>query len=147
MTVGHPHPPDKVKPSVAAWCEGLVESGYDPARFHCQFHLRTFVDKSSERASELGRRAIARYEEISRIGRKDPLPKGHVYDWDGMLATGRNLYGNPEECVKIINNARAHYDFDTLTNTFNFGGLPHEEVKRSMRLFAKEVMPAFKDEA
>lgn len=146
MTVGHPHPPDKVKPSVAAWREGLVESGHDPAGFHCQFHLRTFVDDSSVRAADLGRAAIDRYEEISRIGRKEPLPKDHVYDWDGMLATGRNLYGNPEECVKIINNARAHYDFDTLTNTFNFGGLPHEAVKRSMRLFAKEVMPAFRDE-
>jgi len=144
MTVGHPHPPDKVRPSVAAWREGLVEAGFDPARYHCQFHLRTFVDPSSDRAHELGRAAIARYEEISRIGRKDPLPEGYVYDWDGMLATGRNLYGNPEECVKIIHNARAHYDFDTLTNTFNFGGLPHEEVKRSMRLFAKEVMPVFR---
>jgi len=145
MTVGHPHSPDKVKPAVEAWRAGLAESGYDPARRHCQFHLRTFVDRSSERAREVGRAAIDRYEAISRIGRKAPLPEDHVYDWDGMLATGRNLYGNPEECVRIINNARAHYDFDTLTNTFNFGGLPHEEVKRSMRLFAQEVMPAFRD--
>ena len=34
---------------------------------------------------------------------------------------------------------------DIFSTTFNFGGLPHEDVKRSMRLFAKEVMPAFKD--
>jgi hypothetical protein len=38
-----------------------------------------------------------------------------------------------------------NYQFDIFSTTFNFGGLPHEEVKRSMRLFAKEVMPAFED--
>ena len=37
-----------------------------------------------------------------------------------------------------------HYYFDTLTTTFNFGGIPHSEVIKSMRLFAKEVMPAFR---
>ena len=61
-----------------------------------------------------------------------------------MLETGRNLYGTPEQCIEIINNARRHYDFDTVTHNFNFGGLPHEEVKKSMRLFAREVMPAFR---
>jgi alkanesulfonate monooxygenase SsuD/methylene tetrahydromethanopterin reductase-like flavin-dependent oxidoreductase (luciferase family) len=144
MTVGHPHPPEKVKAGVDAWRQGLVESDRDPARSHCQFHLRTFVDESSARARELGRTAISRYEEISRIGRREPLPENYVYDWDRMLAEGRNLYGTPDECIKIIYNARKYYAFDTLTNTFNFGGLPHEEVKKSMRLFAQEVMPAFR---
>lgn len=144
MTVGHPHPPEKVRPAVDAWRDGLVESGRDPERYHCQFHVRTFVDENSRRARELGSAAVGRYEEISRIGRKEPLPPDHLYDWAGMLATGRNLYGNPDECIEIIHSARKHYYFDTLTSTFNFGALPHEEVKRSMQLFAREVMPAFK---
>jgi hypothetical protein len=37
-----------------------------------------------------------------------------------------------------------HYYFDTLTTTFNFGGIPHAEILKSMHLFAKEVMPAFR---
>jgi hypothetical protein len=37
-----------------------------------------------------------------------------------------------------------HYEFDTLTTTFNFGGIAYEEIKKSMRLFAKEVMPALR---
>ena len=44
-----------------------------------------------------------------------------------------------------IENTIANFDFDVFSATFNFGGLPHEEVKRSMRLFAREVLPAFKD--
>ena len=38
----------------------------------------------------------------------------------------------------------AHYDFDIFSATFKFGGIPHEEVMKSMKLFAKEVMPAFR---
>ncbi len=61
-----------------------------------------------------------------------------------MLATGRNNYGNPDQCVENIRNAMKHYYFDTLTTTFNFGGIPHAEILKSMRLFAKAVMPAFR---
>jgi hypothetical protein len=32
-----------------------------------------------------------------------------------------------------------------LTTTFNFGGIPHDRIKKSMSLFAKEVMPAFRE--
>jgi hypothetical protein len=34
--------------------------------------------------------------------------------------------------------------FNILTTTSNFGGILHDIIKKSMRLFAKEVMPAFK---
>jgi hypothetical protein len=37
-----------------------------------------------------------------------------------------------------------NYYFDTLTTTFNFGAIPHAEIMKSMRLFAREVMPAFR---
>jgi len=54
------------------------------------------------------------------------------------------LYINPDECIEIIHNAMRHYYFNILTTTFNFGGIPHEEIKKSMKLFAREVMPAFR---
>ena len=60
-----------------------------------------------------------------------------------MLATGRNNYGTPEQVIRGIHNAAGNYYFDTLTTTFNFGGIAHGEILKSMRLFAKEVMPAF----
>ena len=113
MTVGHPHPPDKVRAGVEAWREGLVVTGRDPKDHHCQYHLRTYVHEKAATAQEIGQQAISRYEAISRIQRKAPLPPGYVYDWKGMLETGRNLYGNPDQCIDIINNARRHYHFDT----------------------------------
>ncbi len=144
MTVGHPHPPEKVRLGVEAWREGLTSVGCEPRDFHCQYHLRTYVNESAKEAQEVGEKAISRYEAISKIQRKAPMPPGYVYDWKGMLDTGRNLYGTPEQCVEIIRNAQNNYQFDTLTHNFNFGGLPHEEVKKSMRLFAREVMSVFR---
>jgi alkanesulfonate monooxygenase SsuD/methylene tetrahydromethanopterin reductase-like flavin-dependent oxidoreductase (luciferase family) len=144
MTVGHPHPPEKVRPGVEAWKQGLIDAGYDPKEKHCQFHVRTHVNESAERARAVATAAVSRYDEISRIGRKSLTAAPAEYDWNAMLATGRNMYGNPEDCIKIIHNASQHYYFDTLTTTFNFGGIAHEEIKQSMRLFAKEVMPAFR---
>lgn len=141
MTVGHPHPPEKVRPGVEAWRQGLISAGIDPEARHCQFHVRTYVNESSAKAQEIGRSAVSRYDEISRIGRKSLTASPADYDWSGMLASGRNMYGNPEECIKIFYSARENYYFDTLTTTFNFGGIAHEEIKNSMRLFAREVMP------
>jgi alkanesulfonate monooxygenase SsuD/methylene tetrahydromethanopterin reductase-like flavin-dependent oxidoreductase (luciferase family) len=144
MTVGHPHPPEKVRLGVEAWKRALIEGGVEPTSRHCQFHVRTHVNETSERARAVACSAISRYDEISRIGRRSVVGAEPNYDWDGMLASGRNLYGDPPACIRIIGNAARHYYFDTLTTTFNFGGIAHEEITRSMRLFAQEVMPAFR---
>jgi alkanesulfonate monooxygenase SsuD/methylene tetrahydromethanopterin reductase-like flavin-dependent oxidoreductase (luciferase family) len=144
MTVGHPHPPDKVRAGVQSWKQGLLEVGIDPAARHCQFHCRTHVNESAERAREIGMAAVTRYDEISRIGRRSLAVAPGEYDWKLMLETGRNNYGTPEQVIQGIHNAARHYYFDTLTTTFNYGGIPHAEILKSMRLFAKEVMPAFR---
>jgi alkanesulfonate monooxygenase SsuD/methylene tetrahydromethanopterin reductase-like flavin-dependent oxidoreductase (luciferase family) len=144
MTVGHPHPPEKVRNGVEAWKQGLIEAGVDPMTRHCQLHVRTHVNESAERAREIGMAAVTRYDEISRIGRRSLTAAPADYDWDMMLATGRNNYGTPAQVIQGIHNAARHYYFDTLTVTFNFGGIPHAEIVKFMRLFAKEVMPAFR---
>ena len=144
MTVGHPHPPEKVCLGVKAWKRGLIEAGFDPSNKHCQFHARTHVHEDSEQAKLTGMAAVKRYDEISRIGRRSLSAAPAEYDWEMMLATGRNNYGNPEQCIRNIRNAMKNYYFDTLTTTFNFGAIPHAEIMKSMRLFAREVMPAFR---
>ncbi|MGH7887366.1 MAG: LLM class flavin-dependent oxidoreductase [Candidatus Binatia bacterium] len=144
MTVGHPHAPEKVRAGVEGWKQGLSEAGIDPKERHCQFHVRTHVNESAERAREIAIPAIKRYDEISCIGRRSLAVPAAEYDWDMMLATGRNNYGTPEQVIQGIRNAAQHYYYDTLTTTFNYGGIPHSEILKSMRLFAREVMPAFR---
>jgi len=121
-----------------------MEARIDVNDRHCQFHVRTHVNDNAARAKEIGMAAVTRYDEISRIGRRSLTAAPGEYDWDMMLATGRNNYGDPGQVIRGIHNAAKNYYFDTLTTTFNYGGIPHQDILKSMRLFAKEVMPAFK---
>ncbi len=144
MSVAHVRPSELVRPGVAAWQEGLRASGRDPAAVHCKLHVRVWVDDDGARARAVAERAIARYDAISRLGRQSAavLPPGD-YDWAGMRAEGRNIYGNPDEVIEGIRAARRHFEFDCLGAQLNFGGIRHADVLRAMRLFAREVMPAF----
>lgn len=142
MTVAHPFPPERVRPGVDAWREALAEAGHDPATHSCKLHVRVWVDEDAERARVVAEAAIRRYERISAIALERPQP-GEP-DWASMLAVGRNCYGNPDQVIRAIQAAQANFSFDVFSTTFNFGGMKHEEIKRSMRLFAKEVMPAFR---
>lgn len=144
MTVAHAAPPEAYVPGMNAWRSGLIDEGYDPSSYHCKLHLRVWVDEDGERARAVAEPAITNYEQVASIGRerKNTVPPDQ-YDWKGMLARGRNAYGNPDQVVEAIRLTMANYEFDILSTTFNFGGIPHEAVAKAMRLFAREVMPAF----
>ena len=145
MTVAHPYAPWRLVDGMAAWRAGLKEGGHDPAEARCKLHVRVWVDESSKRARETAEANITRYDALMAQGRVSlQFASPDKYDWDGMRAEGRNVYGNPDECIKGIQKTMAHYDFDIFSATFKFGGIPHEEVMKSMKLFAKEVMPAFR---
>lgn len=144
MTVGHAHRPDQVRTGVTAWHEGLESAGHGADQRHVQLHVRVWVEQDAERARETAEAAIQRYDWVGSVGRAPAAGKmTDAYDWRGMWECGRNIYGDPEQCIQGIQNAARNYEFDILTATFNFGGLPHAQTTRAMKLFSKEVLPAF----
>jgi len=146
MTVSHPFGPERYDGAREAWHKGLKEGGYDPANYRLKLHVRVWVDENRERAREMAEPAIDRYDKYSGFALGRPADPSKGYDWQGMLDQGRNVYGNPDDCIRYMENTRRNFDFDIFSATFYFGGLPYDEVRKSMRLFAKEVMPAFRDE-
>ncbi len=145
MITAHPYVPEHYPEAMAAWRAGLAEAGLRPEDRNCKVHLRVWVDENAERARKVAEEAIIRYDISSEVSRGRTGFDPSTYDYRGMLESGRNVYGNPDQCIEAINNAIRNYEFDIFSTTFNFGGIPHEEIMKSMRLFAKEVMPAFKD--
>jgi len=143
MLVAHPYPPEDYRAGMAAWRDGLARAGIGPGERHAKLHVRVWIDDDAERARQAAEAAILRYDQISAVGRNPRLSHADGYDWEAMLASGRNVYGNPEQCIKAFESALRSYEPDILSTTFNFGGLPHEQIKKAMRLFAREVMPAF----
>lgn len=54
------------------------------------------------------------------------------------------VIGTPKQCIEKIQAVRDAMGIDHFNASCWFGDLSHEKVLRSMELFAKEVMPAFK---
>lgn len=83
------------------------------------------------------------------------IPRGsevyqHMEDWRrtrtelpasyDTLAHHRAIVGTPEQCVAQIQALRQH-GIEYFGCNFDFGGMEHAKVLRSMELFAQEVMP------
>ncbi|MBI3325472.1 MAG: hypothetical protein HYZ81_02050, partial [Nitrospinae bacterium] len=54
----------------------------------------------------------------------------------------RAIFGEPSHCIERIHQIREALDIQQLMGWMNIGGMPHDKVLRSMRLFAERVLPA-----
>ena len=54
------------------------------------------------------------------------------------------IFGTPERCVQRLKRAQKDYRLDYPIFEVNFGGFPHKETLKSLKKFAKYVMPHFK---
>jgi len=57
---------------------------------------------------------------------------------------GLQIWGTPEQCFQKITTCTDRCGAETFTGVFSYGDMPFDYAERSMRLFAKEVMPALK---
>jgi alkanesulfonate monooxygenase SsuD/methylene tetrahydromethanopterin reductase-like flavin-dependent oxidoreductase (luciferase family) len=78
-------------------------------------------------------------EERIEAGRNDLT--GHVDELSEEEWWDRVVYGTPERCVAQLRRQADQGVTDFLA-WFDIGGIPAEEVQRSMNLFATEVIPA-----
>ena len=69
--------------------------------------------------------------------KRTELPPSYDY-----LAANRAFIGNPDQIIAKIQ-ALKDEGIQTFGCNFSFGGMPQDKDLESMRLFAKEVMPAF----
>jgi alkanesulfonate monooxygenase SsuD/methylene tetrahydromethanopterin reductase-like flavin-dependent oxidoreductase (luciferase family) len=51
------------------------------------------------------------------------------------------IVGTPDECLEQVAELQRLTGVDHLVTEFAFGGMPHEQAERNMRLFADRVMP------
>jgi alkanesulfonate monooxygenase SsuD/methylene tetrahydromethanopterin reductase-like flavin-dependent oxidoreductase (luciferase family) len=62
--------------------------------------------------------------------------------WEGLVAETL-AFGSPETVARHVEEMR-QMGVGQLMCWMNFGGLPQDRVRRSMELFAREVMPRFR---
>ena len=58
---------------------------------------------------------------------------------------GTVYFGTPDDCVQRIERLRDEHGIGYFGASMSFGSMEHARVMRSMELFAREVMPKFRD--
>lgn len=68
---------------------------------------------------------------------KDPVARAKATEFYVSI----QITGTPDDCLQKIAELKRVTGLDHLICEFAWGGLPHEEAERNMRLFAGEVLP------
>src|SRR5512135_1198997 len=96
-----------------------VEEDGDSARAQMRSPARWYIDNNPGRPALIASYDLAIEEFINRLG----------------------IIGSVDECVEQIRYLRDEHQIDYLACIFGPGGVPHEKIMASMRLFAEKVMP------
>jgi len=66
--------------------------------------------------------------------------------WDKLLADRTLAFGSPDTVARHVEEMQ-QLGIGQLLCWMNFGGLPQDKIRQSMELFAREVMPHFRETA
>jgi alkanesulfonate monooxygenase SsuD/methylene tetrahydromethanopterin reductase-like flavin-dependent oxidoreductase (luciferase family) len=150
-------PIELVRDNFAIYRQALADGGHDPASFDYPMLQQVYVSDNGDEAREFAREyAMYFYERLSRLLPKldrDSIPAdygeyGRIQrnvgrlEYDFLLEHGINV-GTPDEVIERIVRLQDEAGVNYYIGWFNFGGMPHENVVRSMNMFAREVMPTF----
>jgi alkanesulfonate monooxygenase SsuD/methylene tetrahydromethanopterin reductase-like flavin-dependent oxidoreductase (luciferase family) len=87
--------------------------------------------------------SLRNHQERVERGRAIPVPGASEPDIDDLLDRFL-VVGTPATCIRQITRIRDLVGITHFNCSFWFGDLAHARVLRSMELFAREVMPAFR---
>jgi hypothetical protein len=86
-------------------------------------------------ASVKGYESYARLQEMIRGGAADALTEFFL---------SLQVWGTPEHCYERVLDNRRRTACESFIAAFSYAGMPHADAERSMRLFAREVLPELK---
>jgi alkanesulfonate monooxygenase SsuD/methylene tetrahydromethanopterin reductase-like flavin-dependent oxidoreductase (luciferase family) len=122
----------------------------------------TFCDQSVERAHEMAVKYIGGYWHTALRHYEmaaDHFGKAKGYEYYEQMAKnlkggGKDasvdyflnlqVWGTPEMCFNRIDEIRKQVNADHYSGVFSYAGMPIEDAEKSLRLFAREVMPELK---
>lgn len=125
----------ELKTIIGHYKEVSRASGFHPEQMEIPVALHVHVAETSEEAKQNA------YEPLNRYLRTRQYGKGAVYE--DLAAREQLIVGSPADCIAEIKKYQAA-GVNHLMCLMSFGGMEHEKVKASMKLFAEEVMPAFR---
>jgi alkanesulfonate monooxygenase SsuD/methylene tetrahydromethanopterin reductase-like flavin-dependent oxidoreductase (luciferase family) len=132
---GHEAPP----PIVAGWtfCDADAGRAEEMARRYIGGYWRTVVEHYELVGAHL--QNIKGYESYARMQEIATQSGGA----DAMVDFFLNLqiWGTPEQCYEKIMTIKSLTGAGAYNGVFSYAGMPWDDAERSMRLFARDVMP------
>ena len=120
------------------FCAETREKAAAIAREPLNIYLRSIVDAASDWMSGVASKDYPNYQKTIEIISKETF--------ESQVEKGGAWIGTPDDIRKSI----AAYDqavggFESASLQVNFGMIPYAEAEQSMKLFAQEVMPHFRN--
>ena len=123
----------------------LAENGHDETKRSVNVTVHVNVAESEDEARKGFERTINNYLGTLRGGSGRGSARAQSLNYEAVLDEYAAV-GTPEQVCDRLQQFRDRYHPQEFICWFNTGGmLTHEEVSDSMRLFAAEVMPEFRD--
>ncbi len=152
-------PLDVTRPSIELWHATLEELGVPAGELKVAHNEFVYVAESDEIAKSEAEQGAMWYSEMAGelwSSDDESLPENYAtwrglaemaaaMEWDDLFEN-HALMGSPETVAGKVEQLEA-MGVDEVILFMGFGPLPHEKSVKSMKLFAEEVMPAFKSSA
>jgi len=136
---------DKVIAQVDGFRRGRARAAGDQARIRLSMLIMAFVTESRQQTEELVQHALGRHRRFLNVfGTRGEVTAGAIHPYDSDLTAAEieeNLVIGPPEMVAEKISRYTALGIDDLQLNMDFGA-PHQQVLRSLELFATRVMPA-----
>lgn len=150
LTVIHVNPMNHLAELVSMYRQAATAARHDATKLQVSSHFQVYCSDDRDEALQTGEAAVAAYRELNSAARQQGsatlIGPRHRAGFDELLQDGRVCIGTPDDCVRILEHARDVVGLTQIDCTFYFGGLPYDKVQRSLRLFAREVIPRLQRE-
>ena len=136
-----------VSDGLANYRDTLVKHGHDPSAVKVVVNVPVYVGETQEEAKAGFAPTVNNYLGTLRSMQNNSRGSGRAFQigYDDLY-NELGAIGTPEQVTERLAYFRELYDPQEIMCWFNIGGmLTNEEVGRSMRLFADEVMPHFRN--
>ena len=136
-----------VSDGLAAYRETLAEHGHDESKVKVVVNVPVYVGETVEGAKAEFAPTVNNYLETLRSMQNNSRGSGRAFQigYDDLYDE-LGAIGTPEQVIERLEGFSERYRPQEIMCWFNIGGmLSDEEVGRSMKLFADEVMPHFRN--
>ncbi|HEX6511581.1 MAG TPA: LLM class flavin-dependent oxidoreductase [Chloroflexota bacterium] len=147
LTLMHLKPLEEQAKFVQLYRDAALAAGRDPAGIRIGTHFQVYCAEDRDDAIREFVAAhtlvhqqfvAARQRSGATVVASEALPA------EQLIEEGRVCVGRPDDCVRSIKQARDTIGLTGVDSSFYFGTIDYAKARRSMELFASEVVPALK---